>query len=138
MSAVANAIVEACCNTPRSGAINPGQALAAVVRDGRMADDRVRALILVTGVRIFLAAECGAGGGIGAADLDSRRPGGTTVGGLAEVNRAVRADTGAGRSVKPRPRCIDVILLDAPRLRVGDDELLVVEDVRIIVVGDDA
>jgi hypothetical protein len=56
---------------------------------------------------------------------------------LAEEYRAVGSSAGAGFRVKSRPSAIDIIFLDAPRLRVGNDELLVVRDIRIVVAGND-
>jgi len=50
---------------------------------------------LVTGVRIFLALNAVAGGGSGALISLPADQVATPSGGLAEVNRAVRADTGA-------------------------------------------
>src|SRR5439155_14214366 len=76
-----------------------------------LADDRVRALVLVAGVRVALAAEGGTVGGVRAADLDSRRPGRAAVRRLAEVDRAVTRIARAAGGVEPSPRRVDVVRL---------------------------
>src|SRR5438552_15684363 len=68
--------------------------------------------------------------GVHAVDLDTGRPVRAAIRGLAEVDGAVAA-------AEPRPRDIDVVPLRARGVRVGDHELFVVKDRRIIVVRDD-
>ena len=103
-------------------------------------NDGMRPLVLITRVRIGLAAECRACASVATADLDACRPRRTTVSRLAEVYRAVAWNT-RGRTagcVEPCPRGVDAVLLRTRIARIGDDEFLVVEDVRIVVVGDNA
>src|SRR5207237_5072052 len=61
-----------------------------------VADDRMRALVLVARGGIRLAAPDRADRGVRAADLDLPRPRRAAVDGLAEADRAVGADAGAG------------------------------------------
>ena len=77
-----------------------------------LADDRMRALILVAGIGVGLTAGRCAKDGARAADLDSRRPGRAAVGRLAEVDRAVSTDALAGVG-EPRPRHVHVVRLRA-------------------------
>src|SRR5581483_6427756 len=102
------------------------------------ADDRMGALILVARARIGLAAEVGAEIRVRPTDLDPRRPRRAAVGRLAEVDRAVATHAFTRVEVEPRPRRVDVVRLRARTVRVRDDELLVVRDVRVVVLGDDA
>ena len=98
------------------------------------ADTRVRALILVAGVRIAgRAAEVGAERGRPSVDDHLRRPGGAAVGGLAEDDRAATADRRRVR-LEPGPRHVDTSLLGAGVTGVSDHQLLVVEDVLVRVV----
>src|SRR5207249_11015371 len=85
---------------------------------------------LVVVARTATCCREGADGCVHAVDLDAGRPGRATVRGLAEVDGAVRGG-------EPRPRDVDVVSLRAAGVRVGDDELLVVKDRRIVVVCDD-
>src|SRR5207248_4316959 len=86
-------------------------------------DDGMRALVLITRVRIGLAAECRACASVATADLDACRPRRTTVSRLAEVYRAVAWNT-RGRTagcVEPCPRGVDAVLRRTRIARIGDD-----------------
>src|SRR4030067_1955098 len=91
-------------------------------------DDRVRALVLVAGVRVGRSAEDGAESRVGSADVDPGGPGGTASRRLAEVERAV------GRR-KTRPGGVNVVHLRAALAGVCHDEFLVVEYSGVIVAG---
>src|SRR5204862_4450822 len=96
------------------------------------ADDGMRPLVLITRVRIGLAAECRACASVATTDLDACRPRRTTVSRLAEVYRAVAWNT-RGRTagcVEPCPRGVDTVFLRTRIGRIRDDESRVVEVVR--------
>src|SRR5207237_4959099 len=98
---------------------------------------RVRALILVAGVRVVgRAAGDRAEGARGAADDHGAGPGGCAVRRLAEDDGAPPADPAAGARLEPCPGDVHPALLRAPRPRIRDHQLLVVGDVRVDVACD--
>src|SRR5207245_9922306 len=79
-------------------------------------DDRVRALVVVADTPARRRED--ADRRVHAVDLDACRPGVTAVGGLAEVD-------GDMPGAEPGPGDVDVVVLRATGVRIGDHELLV-------------